>query len=264
MSMYSDEHKLYLRNIKRKTIFIIISQILILFFLIFIWQLASNLGWINEFIYSSPSKIVNTIIKLHNDGNLYIHIFTTVYETLLSFSIGTLIGIFIAIILWWNKTLAKILDPFLTILNSLPKVALGPIIIIWMGANIKSIIFMALLISVIITIMNVYQGFVNTDPVKIRLLKSFGANKFQVLTKAVIPTNYSNIISMLKINVSMSLIGIIMGELLVSKQGIGYLIMYGSQIFNLSLVMSGIILLAVVATAMYYLVYAIEKLVIKN
>ena len=262
--MYSEEHKLYLKSIKRNKIFIIISQIFLLIFLLTLWEVASNLGWINSFIYSSPSKILNTIIGLHQDGNLYIHIFTTVYETLLSFGLGTLIGILIAIILWWNKTLAKIIDPFLTVINSLPKVALGPIIIIWMGANIKSIIFMALLISVIITVMNVYQAFINTDPIKIKLLKSFKANKFQILTKVVFPTNYSNIISMLKINISMSLIGIIMGELLVSKQGIGYLIMYGSQIFNLSLVMSGVILLALVATVMYYAVYAIEKLVIKN
>lgn len=262
--MYSEEHKIYLKNIKKNKIIVIISQILLLAFLIFIWEIASNLGWINSFIYSSPSKVLNTIIGLHQDGNLYIHIFTTVYETLLSFGLGTLIGIFIAILLWWNKTLAKIIDPFLTVINSLPKVALGPIIIIWMGANVKSIIFMALLISVIITIINVYQAFINTDPIKIKLLKSFKANKFQILTKVIFPTNYSNIISMLKINISMSLIGVIMGELLVSKQGIGYLIMYGSQIFNLSLVMSGVILLAVVATIMYYAVYAIEKLIIKN
>lgn len=262
--MYSLEHKKYLNNLKRKKIFILFSQISILILLIILWQIAANKEIINTFIYSSPSKILNTIINLHNTNNLYIHIFTTIYETLISFSIGTIIGIIIAVILWWNKTLAKILDPFLTVLNSLPKVALGPIIIIWMGANIKSIIFMALLISVIITIMNVYQGFISTDPIKIKLLKSFGANKFQILTKVIFPTNYSNIISMLKINISMSLIGIIMGEFLVSKQGIGYLIMYGSQIFNLSLVMAGIILLAIVATIMYYVVYAIEKLVIKN
>lgn len=262
--MYSDEHKRYLRNIRKNKIFVIISQIMLLIFLIGLWEAASRLKWINAFIYSSPSKILDTIINLHNTNNLYQHIFTTIYETFLSFSLATIIGTLIATILWWNKTLYKILDPFLTVLNSLPKVALGPIIIIWMGANIKSIIFMALLVSVIITIINVYQGFINTDVNKIKLLQSFGANKFQILTKVIFPSNYSNIISMLKINVSMSLIGVIMGELLVSKKGIGYLIMYGSQIFNLGLVMSGIILLAIIATIMYYLVYYIEKLVIKN
>lgn len=262
--MYSLEHKKYLNKLRINKILVITSQILLLTFLIFLWELASHLKWINTFIYSSPSSILNTIINLHNTNNLYQHIFTTVYETFISFSLATIIGVVVATILWWNKTIYKILDPFLTVLNSLPKVALGPVIIIWMGANIKSIVFMAILVSVIITIINVYQGFINTDINKIKLLKSFGANKFQILTKVVFPTNYSNIISMLKINVSMSLIGVIMGELLVSKQGIGYLIMYGSQIFNLSLVMSGIILLALIATVMYYVVYYIEKLVIKN
>lgn len=262
--MYSLEHKKYLDKIRKNKILVIISQILLLTFLIFLWELAAKLNLINTFVYSSPSNILNTIVNLHNTNNLYQHIFTTVYETFISFSLATIIGIIIATILWWNKTLYKILDPFLTVLNSLPKVALGPIIIIWMGANIKSIVFMAILVSVIITIINVYQGFINTDINKIKLLKSFGANKFQILTKVIFPTNYSNIISMLKINVSMSLIGVIMGELLVSKQGIGYLIMYGSQIFNLSLVMSGIILLGLIATVMYYVVYYIEKLVIKN
>lgn len=262
--MYSLEHKKYLRKLTKNKIIVIVSQVLLLSVLIFLWELAAQQKWINTFIYSSPSKILNTIVGLHNANNLYQHIFTTVYETIISFSLATIIGVFVATILWWNKTLYKVLDPFLTVLNSLPKVALGPIIIIWMGANIKSIIFMAILVSVIITIINTYQGFINTDINKIKLLKSFGANKFQILTKVIFPSNYSNIISMLKINVSMCLIGVIMGELLVSKQGIGYLIMYGSQIFNLSLVMSGIILLALIATIMYYLVYYIEKLVIKN
>ncbi len=262
--MYSLEHKKYLQQLRKNKIFVIFMQIFILIFLIVLWEMAAKFKWINTFVYSSPSKILSTIVNLHNTNNLYQHIFTTVYETFISFSLATIIGVLIATILWWNKTLYKIFDPFLTVLNSLPKVALGPIIIIWMGANIKSIIFMALLVSVIITIINIYQGFVNTDINKIKLLRSFGANKFQILTKVIFPSNYSNIISMLKINVSMSLIGVIMGEFLVSKQGIGYLIMYGSQIFNLSLVMSGIILLALIATIMYYLVYLIEKLVIKN
>ena len=262
--MYSDEHSKYLKQRKKRKIFIISSQILLLIFLIGLWEIAAHFKWINTFIYSSPSSILKTIIGLHNSHNLYQHIFTTVYETFISFSLATIIGVLIATILWWNKTLYKVLDPFLTVLNSLPKVALGPIIIIWMGANVKSIIFMALLVSLIITIINIYQGFISTDINKIKLLKSFRANKFQILTKVVFPSNYSNIISMLKINVSMSLIGVIMGELLVSKKGIGYLIMYGSQIFNLSLVMSGIILLGIIATIMYYLVYYIEKLVVKN
>ena len=156
------------------------------------------------------------------------------------------------------------MDPYLTILNSLPKVALGPIIIIWAGAGINSIILMALLISVIITIINIYQGFVETDINKLKLMKSFKANKLQIYTKLILPSSYSNFINALKINVSMSLIGVIMGEFLVSKEGIGYLIMYGSQVFNLNLVITGIFILAILSAFMYYIISYIEKRLIKN
>ncbi len=259
--MYSKEHKDYLKKIKKQNWLIRISQILIITLFIIIWQLLADFKLINTFIFSSPKNIVNTIISLFNQGNLFKHIWVTVYETIISFSLGTIIGTIIATILWWNKTIARILDPYLTILNSLPKVAMGPIIIIWVGASINSIILMALLISTIITIINVYQGFIETDPLKIKLMNSFKATKFQLYTKLIIPSSLSNIISALKINVSMSLIGVIMGELLVSKEGLGYLINYGSQVFNLNLVMTGIIILALVSTVMYYSVVLIEKFV---
>lgn len=262
--MYSKEHQLFLKRKKRKKFIIRLIQILIIAILVFIWQLLADMKVINTFISSSPKDVLNTVISLHKAGNLYKHIWITVYETLISFSLGTLIGIIIASILWRFKILAKVLDPYLTVLNSLPKVALGPIIIIWAGAGMKSIIVMALLISVIITIINIYQGFIETDPSKIKLMNSFNATKTQIYFKLVLPASFSNIISTLKINISMSLIGVIMGEFLVSKEGIGYLIMYGSQVFNLSLVVSGIIILALVATIMYYLVLYIEKKLVKN
>lgn len=262
--MYSKEHKLYLKKRKRKNHIIRLSQILIITLFIIIWQLLADFKLINTFIFSSPKDVLNTIITLFKQGNLFNHIGITIYETIISFSLGTIIGTVIATILWWNNTIAKILDPYLTILNSLPKVAMGPIIIIWVGAGIKSIILMALLISTIITIINVYQGFIETDPLKIKLMKSFKATKSQLYTKLIIPSSLSNIISALKINVSMSLIGVIMGELLVSKEGLGYLINYGSQVFNLNLVMTGIIILAVVSTIMYYSVVLFEKFITKK
>ena len=157
--MYSLEHKKYLKKIRKENILIKLFQILILIILIVLWQVLSDLGIINTFISSSPKQVLNTIIKLNKTNNLFIHIWTTIYETLISFSLGTLIGCLIATLLWWNKFIAKIIDPYLTMLNSLPKVALGPIIIIWFGAGIKSIIIMSLLISVIITIINVLDGF---------------------------------------------------------------------------------------------------------
>ena len=257
--MYSLEHINYLKKIKKDKAIVSLFQILIFIFFIIMWQLLANLNIINTFIFSSPKKIFETIINLYKTKNLFSHIWVTIYETLISFSIATILGSLIATILWWNARLHKIIEPYLTILNSLPKVALGPIIIIWFGAGIKSIIFMALLISLIITIINVYDGFNSTDKNKIKLMKTLGAKKYQIFYKLVLPSNFNSIISTAKINVSMSLIGVIMGEFLVSKKGIGYLILYGSQVFNLSLVISGIFILCIVAFIMYYLVSYVEK-----
>ena len=259
----SNEHKNYLKKIKKRKFLIKFTQIMIILIFLLIWQVLADLKIINTFIFSSPKNIINTLINLYKTNNLFNHIGVTLYELLISFILGSTIGISISWLLWSNNFIAKVLDPYLTILNSLPKVALGPILIIWVGANTKSIIVMALLISTIITIMNVYQSFISTDNNKIKLFESFKATKLQIFFKLVLPSNYPNIISTLKINLSMSLVGIIMGEFLVSKEGIGYLIVYGSQIFNLNLVMSGIFILCLITIVLYYLITYIEKKLIK-
>lgn len=260
----TNEHINYLKKIKRNNLLIKLTQISILILFIIIWQLLSDYKIINSFIFSSPKKVVECLINLHNANNLYNHIFITIYETFLSFLLGTLIGIFISFLMWWNKFFAKVIDPYLTVLNSLPKVALGPILIIWVGASMKSIVIMALLISTIITIINVYNGFINVDPIKIKLMNSFNAKKIQIFMNLILPATLPNIISCFKVNISMSLIGVIMGEFLVSKEGIGYLIMYGSQVFNLDLVITGTIILCLVAILMYNIVLLFEKKFIKN
>ena len=262
--MYSIEHKNYLKKKRKRSILISFFQISILLLIIIIWELLAKYNIINPFISSSPSRILNTIISLYKSNNLFNHIWTTIYETIISFGLGTIIGLLIATILWWNNFIYKVIDPYLTIINSLPKVAIGPIIIIYFGANIKSIIIMALLISVIVTIITVYNGFIETDQNKINLLKSFKATKYQIFKMIIIPSSYPTIISSLKINISMTLIGVIMGEFLVSKKGIGYLITYGSQVFNLNLVMSGIIILLIVSYLMYLIVSLLEKILIKK
>lgn len=257
--MYSNEHKKYLKKIKINNFLIRFTQILIIFLIIFLWQYAANHNLINTFISSSPKEIVKTIINLYKDGTLFHHIWITFYEVIISFLIATLGGILIATLLWRFKFLSKVIDPYLTILNSLPKVSLGPIIIIIAGASAKSIIIMALFISIIITIINVKQAFNNVDENKIRLLKSFKAKPHQIFFKLILPSNYNNLINVCKVNIGLIFIGVIMGEFLVSKAGVGYLIMYGSQVFNLNLVMTGIILLSVMATLLYYLIVFIEK-----
>ena len=261
--MWSEEHLKYLNKQKKEKRIIIFSRIVIIISIIGLWQLLVNLNILNSFIFSSPKNIINTIFSLIKNNNLIDHIFITIYESLSSFLIATILGIMIASFLWSSRIMAKILDPFLTVFNSLPKVSLGPIIIIWFGANIKSIIIMAILITIMTSTISIYQGFKEVDENLIILLKSFKATKKQIFFKLILPINYPNIISTLKINISLSLIGVIMGELLVSKRGIGYLIMYGSQVFNLNLVMTGIILLAFISTILYYLILLLEKKLIK-
>lgn len=257
--MNNNELKKYIKNKKIFTAKVIFTQFFILILFITLWEILAQYNVINTFLCSSPSKIIKTLLTLWKNNDLFIHIWITTKEIIISFILGSFLGIFMAAMLWWNDFLAKVLDPYLTILNSLPKVSLGPLIIIWAGANQKSIIIMALLISVISTIISVYNGFKNTNKNYIKLLESFNANKFQIFFNIILPANKNTIISSLKINLSLTFVGIIMGELLVSKQGIGYLINYGSQVFNTSLVMTGIILLGILTTILYFSILFFEK-----
>ncbi len=259
MSTFSKEHIDYLKKEQKYKIIIHITQTFILIFLFLIWQILANTNVINVFLYSSPKLIIETIIDLIKQQILFSHIIVTLYEVLLSFLISIIISLIIATILWWNKFLSKVFSPFLTILNSLPKVALGPLIIIWAGANINSIIIMSLLISTFITIINLHEAFISTNKNYIILLKSMGASKIDIYKKVIIQSNKANIINSLKINLSMNFIGVIMGELLVSKKGLGYLIMYASSIFNIKLVITSIIILGFLSFILYSIISYLEK-----
>lgn len=258
----SNEQRKFLLKYKLNKIIIIVIQVLIVLSFFLTWEILSRKGIINSFIFSSPTKVLNTIYDLFVNNNLLRHIWVSVYETLIAFGIGLLLSVSISIILYMFNNLYKVLDPFLTCLNSLPKVALGPMIIIIAGANIKSIIVMAVLINVIVSTIVITNGFYNTDKIKLKLMKAFKASKFQILKYLVIPSNYKTIISSFKLSISMSMIGVITGEFLVSQEGLGYLIIYGTQVFNLDLVISGIILLLIISYILYKVVEYIEKILL--
>ena len=260
----SREHLLYLRGVKRKTITVNVVRITILFLFLLIWEASAYFEWINPFITSSPSRIAKTIVGLYQSGSLFHHVGTTLWETLAGFTIAVVLGYSIALILWWSDAVRRILEPYFVVLNALPKIALGPLIIIWCGTGSEAIVFMTVLIGLIVAILNMLNGFMSTDKNKLLLLRSMGASKLQILTKLVIPSSLPNFISMLKINVGMAWIGSIMGEYIVSKAGIGYLIVYGGQVFKLDLVMSAVFILCALAAIMYAAVACLERLVIKN
>lgn len=258
----SEDRKIYLHKIKARKIKILITQILIVVVFIALWEFLARIGKIDSFITSQPSRILKTFFNL-SSNNLLEHLRITCTETLVGFLLGTGMGAIIAVCLWWSPFISKVSEPFLVVLNALPKVALGPVIIIWVGAGMPAIIVMALAISLIVTILNILNGLMNTDKEKIKMARTFNASKFQVLTKVVIPANISTLFNTLKVNIGLSLVGVISGEFLVSKGGLGYLIVYGGQVFKLDLVMTSVIILAIVAAIMYECIELLEKKIVK-
>ena len=229
-----------------------------------LWEIAAQQGWIDDFIMSSPSRIWKTLKNLYASGELFRHLGASCLETVIGFTLGTLAGTVIAILLWWSPMLSRILDPYLVVLNSLPKTALGPVFIVWMGAGPASIIAMTLAISLIVTILEVHNGFLAVDRGKLNLMKTLGASRAQTLLKLVLPANLPTFVNALKVNVGLSWVGVIMGEFLVSREGRGYLIVYGSQVFKMDLVMATVLLLLLCAAAMYQGVLFLEKALKKH
>ena len=221
-------------------------------------ELLTAVGALDPFFFSSPSRIVSTLAEFFSSGEMFTHIGVTLYETLIGFLIATFLGTLIAIILWWSEKLRKILDPYIVVINALPKIALGPMIIIWFGAGTTAIIVMCILICIVITTLSMLNAFLSCDKDKLLLMKSLGANKFQTFFKLVFPNAFGELISVLKINVGMSWVGTIMGEYLTSKAGLGYLIVYGGQVFNLDLVMASTVILCILAGGMYFIVARLE------
>ena len=251
----SQERIKYLMKKKKRKKMVLAWQIGILVFLTAAWEIAARVGLIDSFILSQPSRIWNTYVNMAQN-DLLLHIGVTVYETLTGFLLGVVTGTILAVILWWSDFISKVL-------NSLPKIALGPVIIILVGAGTEAIIFMALAISLIVTVLEMLNGFRSTDKEYIRMAATFGATKRQIFTKIVFPCNISTLFNSLKINIGLSLVGVIAGEFLVSKAGLGYLIVYGGQVFKLDLVMASVIILSVVAALMYEGVVLLQKLVMR-
>ncbi len=254
----------YLARIKRSRRAVIIGRWGLLIGLIALWELGNVLGFLDSFLLSSPSRIVKTTISLFNDGELFLHIGTTLWETLLGFFMGGVIGTLLAVVLWWSDYLCKVLDVYIVVLNSLPKIALAPILIVWIGAGMPAIVAMAVLISVVVTLMTTLNGFLEVPQEKIFLMRSFGASKWQILTMVILPGAVPAMLAALKLNIGLSWVGVIVGEFLVSRAGLGYLIVYGGQVFKLDLVMTATVILCICAVLMYFGISWLEKQVARR
>ncbi len=259
MMNYSKEHMAYLSAIRAHRRAIAFSRILVLVVFLGIWELGARLNWFDVFILSSPSRVAAAIGRLWGEGSLFLHMGVTLYETVMGFLLGTGLGILLAVLLWWLPFVNEVMDPYLVVLNALPKIALGPVLIVWIGAGIGSIIVMAVLISLVVTTVTVLSGFTAAAEEKQFLMRTLGANKAQTFLKVVLPAGVPHMMSALKISVGMSWVGVIVGEYLVSKSGLGYLIVYGGQVFKLDLVMASVVILCVLAALMYGIVALLER-----
>ncbi|WHX99685.1 ABC transporter permease [Neobacillus sp. DY30] len=257
-------HKNYLHSLTIEKRWVRFYQVVIFLLFFSSWEIASQKRWIDPLLFSSPSKIWNLFLEKIQDGSLISNLGVTLTETIFGFILGTLLGTVLAALLWWSPMLSKIIDPYLVILNAMPKVALGPILIVALGPGYPSIIAMGAIISVIITTIVVYTSFKEVDPNYLKVLQTFGASRLQCFKEAILPASFPTIISTLKVNVGLSWVGVIVGEFLVSSRGLGYFIIYGFQVFNFTLVFLSLLVIAVVATIMYQLVELLEKKLIKE
>ena len=263
-SRISSTQEDYLRQLKRKKDRIKVIQISIFLLFLGIWEIAVRCSWIDGFIFSSPSRILHTFQCMCADHSIFLHVGITLAETLVSFFLVVIFGMGIAILLWYKEELSRILEPYLVVLNSLPKSALAPLLIVWLGANMKSIVVAGISVAIFGTILNLYAGFKEVDPDMIKLIYTLRGDKKDVLLKVIIPGTLPLQLSVMKVNIGLCLVGVVIGEFIGARQGLGYLIIYGSQTFKLTWVLMSIVILCIIAMLLYFALYLIEKQVRKH
>jgi NitT/TauT family transport system permease protein len=258
----SQRHAEFLRTQRLRRIRVVAVQLAVLAGFLCVWQLAAAWRLIDPFITSQPSLIAQKLAELVQDGSLGFHVAITVFETLTGFGLGTVVGIAFAAMFWWWDFLSDVADPYVVILNATPKIALGPVFIVWLGATMTAVIALSVSISLFVTILSVYSAFRQVDREKLIVVASFGASKWQHFEKVVFPSAIPTIIATLKVNIGLSLIGTIVGEFLAANAGLGYLIIYGQNIFNMTLVMVSLAILTLIAGLMYYAVVFLEHRIV--
>ena len=249
----------YMRCLHRRQTRILAFRLLLSVAFLALWESAVRLHWIDGFIFSSPSRVVRTFAGMWRDGSIFRHTGVTLCETLLSFAIVVALGIGAALLLWYSAGLSEVLEPYLVVLNSLPKSALAPLLIVWLGANLKSVIVSGISVAIFGTVLNLYTGFCEVDPDKIKLIYTLQGTKRDVLRKVMLPGTVPLLLSVMKVNIGLCLVGVVIGEFIGAREGLGYLIIYGSQVFRLDWVMMSIVLLCMIAMLLYGLLGLIEK-----
>ena len=259
MTQISPAQRKFLQKIRHEKYLITLSRILLFLGFLILWEVSARKGWIDSFIFSSPFEIWTTFFSMIKDQSLLSHIGVTVMETLVSFTFVVILGIGTAVFLWACPKLSLVLEPYLVTLNSLPKSALAPLLIVWLGANVKTIIVAGMSVAIFGSVINLYTGFREADPEKLKLIRTLGGTKKDELTKIVLPSSVPLILSVMKVNIGLCLVGVIIGEFIGARRGLGYLIIYSSQTFRLSTMLMSIIILCVIAMVLYAVLNFIEE-----
>lgn len=260
MNKPSNAQLQYLRKQKKHRIFVRFFRIFIFLFFLLLWELTTYFGIIDSFVFSSPSKVIFCFWNMVLDKSIFLHIGVTLYETIISFLLVTLLSLLLATCLWFSQKLLEITEPFLVVLNSLPKSALAPLLIVWLGATPKTIIVAGMSVAIFGSIMNIATSFRETDAEQIKLIYTLRGTKYQALSKVVIPSCIPTIVSNMKVNIGLCLVGVVIGEFLAARNGLGYLIIYSSQVFKMDWLLMSIVILCVLAMGLYALISAVEKL----
>ena len=256
----SPAQRLYIKKHRQHHHFITIMRFLVLFLFLLVWELAARFRLIDTFFFSSPSLVASYFLEMLKDGSFAANTGITVMETLVSFFLITLISLLAATVLWYSRTLSEIFEPYLVVLNSLPKSALAPLFIVWLGTGIDTIIVAGISVALFGSIISLYTVFKSTPEEKLKLIYTLGGGRFTALTKVVLPASIPSILSNMKVNVGLALVGVIIGEFLAARKGLGYLIIYGSQVFQLNMVITSIIILCVIAMVLYQCIQFVEHL----
>ena len=260
MNKISPGQKLFLSRVRQHRMIVLTARILILVLFVMLWEVCADAGIIDSFIFSSPSRIALCFLEMVNDRSIFLHIGITLYETIVSFLLVTVLSIIAAVLLWCSRKLSEILEPYLVVLNSLPKSALAPLLIVWLGATPTTIIVAGMSVAVFGSIMNLYTSFITVDQEKIKLIYTLHGTRRHALMKVVLPSSVPAIISNMKVNIGLCLVGVVIGEFLAARNGLGYLIIYSSQVFKMNWLLMSILLLCIMAMTLYAVIGVVEKL----
>ena len=264
MNEESRLQKEYVQNIKKHQRKVLAARILLALAFFLLWETATDRNWIDGFFFSSPSRMARLFLSMWRDGSLFLHVGVTLAETLISFALVVVLGMAVALILWLFGSASEVLEPYLVILNSLPKSALAPLLIVWLGANVRTIMVAGMSVALFGTVLNLYTGFTETSKEKIKLIYTLHGTRMDALTKVVLPSTIPMIISIMKVNIGLCLVGVVIGEFIGARCGLGYLIIYGSQVFQLDLVILSIMILCLMAILLYSGVTLVEKRYLKK